>query len=61
VFREVLRGAAFTNSSSVFAEPCAQHALAMMLALYGTSGGFAVVEWSDGFALEVCFDCIVSA
>jgi phosphoglycerate dehydrogenase-like enzyme len=34
-FREAMgrRGAAFTNSSSVFAEPCAQHALAMMLAL----------------------------
>jgi phosphoglycerate dehydrogenase-like enzyme len=34
-FREALsrRGAAFTNSSSVFAEPCAQHALAMMLGL----------------------------
>jgi len=33
-FREALRwrGAVFTNSSSVFAEPCAQHALAMMLA-----------------------------
>ena len=27
------RRAAFTNSSSVFAEPCAQHALAMMLSL----------------------------
>ena len=27
------RGTAFTNMSSVFAEPCAQHALAMMLAL----------------------------
>ena len=27
------RGATFTNMSSVFAEPCAQHALAMMLAL----------------------------
>ena len=27
------RGSAFTNMSSVFAEPCAQHALAMMLAL----------------------------
>jgi phosphoglycerate dehydrogenase-like enzyme len=26
------RGAIFTNASSVFAEPCAQHALAMMLA-----------------------------
>ena len=35
VFREALknRGAAFTNASSVFAEPCAQHALGMMLAL----------------------------
>jgi len=34
-FREALRrrGAALTNASSVFAEPCAQHALAMMLAL----------------------------
>jgi phosphoglycerate dehydrogenase-like enzyme len=34
-FRETLRrrSAVFTNSSSVFAEPCAQHALAMMLAL----------------------------
>jgi len=34
-FREALsrRGAAFTNSSSVFGEPCAQHALAMMLGL----------------------------
>jgi phosphoglycerate dehydrogenase-like enzyme len=34
-FRDAMgrRGAAFTNSSSVFAEPCAQHALAMMLAL----------------------------
>jgi phosphoglycerate dehydrogenase-like enzyme len=34
-FREALRrrGAAFTNASSVFAEPCAQHALAMMLAV----------------------------
>jgi len=34
-FRETMsrRGAAFTNSSSVFADPCAQHALAMMLAL----------------------------
>ena len=34
-FREAMgrRGAVFTNSSSVFAEPCAQHALAMMLAL----------------------------
>jgi phosphoglycerate dehydrogenase-like enzyme len=34
-FREAMgrRNAAFTNSSSVFAEPCAQHALAMMLAL----------------------------
>jgi len=34
-FREAMgrRGAAFTNASSVFAEPCAQHALAMMLAL----------------------------
>jgi phosphoglycerate dehydrogenase-like enzyme len=30
-FRE--RGSVFTNMSSVFAEPCAQHALAMMLAL----------------------------
>ena len=27
------RGAVMTNASSVFAEPCAQHALAMMLAL----------------------------
>jgi phosphoglycerate dehydrogenase-like enzyme len=27
------RGAVFTSSSSVFAEPCAQHVLAMMLAL----------------------------
>ncbi len=27
------RGAVLTNASSVFAEPCAQHALAMMLAL----------------------------
>lgn len=27
------RGAAFTNNSSVFADPCAQHVLAMMLAL----------------------------
>ncbi len=34
-FREAVgrRGAAFTNASSVFAEPCAQHVLAMMLAL----------------------------
>jgi phosphoglycerate dehydrogenase-like enzyme len=34
-FREKLRarGAVFTNASSVFAEPCAQHALALMLAL----------------------------
>jgi phosphoglycerate dehydrogenase-like enzyme len=34
-FRETLRrrGAIFTNASSVFSEPCAQHALAMMLAL----------------------------
>ncbi len=34
-FREAMRvrGAVFTNSSSVFAEPCAQHALAMMLSL----------------------------
>ncbi len=34
-FREALRGRAgvSTNASSVFAEPCAQHALAMMLAL----------------------------
>lgn len=33
-FREALRRRAgiFTNASSVFAEPCAQHALAMMLA-----------------------------
>lgn len=33
-FREAMRqrGGAFTNASSVFAEPCAQHALAMMLA-----------------------------
>ncbi|HEU5080797.1 MAG TPA: D-2-hydroxyacid dehydrogenase [Opitutaceae bacterium] len=33
-FREALqaRGAIFTNSSSVFADPCAQHVLAMMLA-----------------------------
>ncbi|MFT3868761.1 MAG: D-2-hydroxyacid dehydrogenase [Nibricoccus sp.] len=33
-FREALRrrGGIFTNASSVFAEPCAQHALAMMLA-----------------------------
>lgn len=33
-FREGLRerGVVFTNSSSVFAEPCAQHLLAMMLA-----------------------------
>ncbi|MFT3783669.1 MAG: D-2-hydroxyacid dehydrogenase [Nibricoccus sp.] len=33
-FREEFRrrGAAFTNASSVFAEPCAQHALAMVLA-----------------------------
>lgn len=30
-FRE--RGSVFTNMSSVFAEPCAQHVLAMMLAL----------------------------
>ncbi|MET0263181.1 MAG: D-2-hydroxyacid dehydrogenase [Rariglobus sp.] len=30
-FRE--RGSAFTTSSTVFAEPCAQHVLAMMLAL----------------------------
>ncbi len=28
-----VRGAMLTNASSVFAEPCAQHALAMMLAL----------------------------
>jgi phosphoglycerate dehydrogenase-like enzyme len=27
------RGAAFTNASSVFADPCAQHVLAMMLAV----------------------------
>jgi phosphoglycerate dehydrogenase-like enzyme len=34
-FREEMgrRGSAFTNSSSVFAEPCAQHALAMMMTL----------------------------
>jgi phosphoglycerate dehydrogenase-like enzyme len=34
-FREALRrrGAMFTNASSVFSEPCAQHALAMILAL----------------------------
>lgn len=34
VFKEALqaRGAVFTNASSVFADPCAQHALAMMLA-----------------------------
>jgi phosphoglycerate dehydrogenase-like enzyme len=34
-FRERLkaRGALMTNTSSVFADPCAQHALAMMLAL----------------------------
>ena len=34
-FRDALRNrhAAFTNASSVFAEPCAQHALAMMLTL----------------------------
>ena len=34
-FREALRrrGGIFTNASSVFSEPCAQHALAMMLAL----------------------------
>jgi len=34
-FREAMhrRSAVFTNSSSVFAEPCAQHALAMMLAV----------------------------
>ncbi|PTY06364.1 D-2-hydroxyacid dehydrogenase [Opitutaceae bacterium EW11] len=33
-FKEALRGrgAAFTNASGVFADPCAQHALAMMLA-----------------------------
>lgn len=33
-FQEALRarGAAFTNASGVFADPCAQHALAMMLA-----------------------------
>lgn len=33
-FREALqaRGAKFSNSSSVFADPCAQHVLAMMLA-----------------------------
>lgn len=35
VFRETFRarGAALTNASSVFADPCAQHVLAMMLAL----------------------------
>ncbi len=34
-FREAMRvrNGAFTNASSVFSEPCAQHALAMMLAL----------------------------
>ena len=34
-FRETMRrhGTIFCNSSSVYAEPCAQHALAMMLAL----------------------------
>ena len=34
-FREALRerGTVFTNMSSVFADPCAQHALAMMLGL----------------------------
>jgi phosphoglycerate dehydrogenase-like enzyme len=34
-FRETFRarGAAFTNASEVFADPCAQHVLAMMLAL----------------------------
>ena len=34
-FRVALRarGAAFTNASSVFSEPCAQHVLALMLAL----------------------------
>ncbi len=34
-FREAFqaRGAAFTNASQVFADPCAQHVLAMMLAL----------------------------
>ena len=34
-FREAFaaRGAAFTNASAVFADPCAQHVLAMMLAL----------------------------
>lgn len=34
-FKEALRrrGGAFTNASSVFADPCAQHVLAMMLAL----------------------------
>ncbi|QYM80729.1 D-2-hydroxyacid dehydrogenase [Horticoccus luteus] len=34
-FKETLRarGAAMTNASSVFADPCAQHVLAMMLAL----------------------------
>jgi phosphoglycerate dehydrogenase-like enzyme len=34
-FREAFRarGAAFTNASGVFADPCAQHVMAMMLAL----------------------------
>jgi phosphoglycerate dehydrogenase-like enzyme len=34
-FKEAFRqrGAAFTNASSVFADPCAQHALSMMLSL----------------------------
>lgn len=34
IFKEALqaRGAIFTNASSVFADPCAQHALAMILA-----------------------------
>lgn len=34
-FREAFqaRGAAFTNASEVFADPCAQHVMAMMLAL----------------------------
>lgn len=48
-FREAVRrrGGAFTNASSVFADPCAQHVLAMMLALGRQLPQSLRDQWTD--------------
>jgi phosphoglycerate dehydrogenase-like enzyme len=48
-FREEVRrrGGAFTNASSIFADPCAQHILAMMLALGRQLPQSLRDQWND--------------